>query len=118
MSLTSFTSMAEQCVQRGGSRPDSLAAACVCRALKAQVGKAVVHCFETPYLLGFVGASVPLPPMRRSSQSYYGLAFAPHGLDLEVTEQREVFRYGYGVATAQPGLAPHWYLLKYCGACD
>jgi hypothetical protein len=118
VSLASFTSMAEQCVRKAGSQPDSLAARCLCRTLKEQVGTALIDCFATPYLLGFVGESVPLPPIRRSNRSYYGLAFAPRGLEPGATEQIEVFKYGYGVATAHPDLPAHWYLLTYCRGCD
>ena len=116
-SLVAFTEIAERCVQRPAGNADSVAAECVCQTLKGR-GSVPVRCFATPYLLGFVGDSVPLPPIRRSRQAYYGLAFAPRGLDLAVTEQREVFKYGYGVATAQAGLPPHWYLLTYCMGCD
>lgn len=110
--------MAERCAERSSSRTDSVVAQCVCQNYNARAGAGAIHCFATPFLLGFVGDSVPLPSIRRSRDQFYGLAFAPRGLDLTVTEQREVFTYGYGVATEQTGLPPHWYLLKYCVGCD
>jgi len=116
--LTSFTQLAQGCAERSAFRTDSVVAQCVCESYSRHAGSAAIHCFATPYLLGFVGDSVPLPSIGRSRDEYYGLAFAPGGLDLTVTEQREVFTYGYGVATEQSGLPPHWYVLRYCVGCD
>jgi hypothetical protein len=116
--LRSFTERTERCVERSSSRADSAVAQCVCQSYGGHAASQAIRCFATPYLLGFIGDSVPLPSIRRSRDSYYGLAFAPRGLDLSVTEQREVFTYGYGVVLARADLPPHWYLLKYCLGCD
>lgn len=117
-SLAAFAELAEHCARQRGAQVDSVAAACVCKSINERAAAAAVRCFATKYLLGFVGDSVPLPPMRRSPYKYYGLAFAPRGLNTTATEQIEVFNFGYGVAAPYPGLPTHWYLLTYCAGCD